>query len=217
MVIALIISVSIAIVFCALFFEERGSTLDYRQEIKDQDGKIRRLEAENLKYSQFERGGKKDLEELDADLICDAVKINGYVPCKDPNSVSFMAQGEKYFITTDRLPYVLLVKQFTINKEEYDIPAMKQAAAETTGGRLFGNVSISDEGDTLSFSIGGIEHQYGHFRDVLVEEIHIVDDLEKAFGEVYQRILKEKEDMERLKANGIPMEDPKPEDRKIVS
>lgn len=222
MVTALIISVSIAIVFIALFFDERGSTLDYRREIKDQDEKIRRLEASAIQASPRNAEislsvDDQDLWDITPDLVSDAVKFNGYVPSKDSDSVSFMVQGRRYFIATDRLPYLILVKQFSVNKEEHDIPAMREAAGEVIRHRILGKVSVSEEGDAISFYVGGIEPKYGHLRDVISEYIRIVSDLQSAFDETYNRILQDKEDMRRLEANGIPMEDPRPEGRKMLS
>ena len=217
MVIALIISVCVAIIFCALFFDERGSTLDYLREIKSQKEKIQSLEEETHRYSQFERGGKKDLEELDADLICDAVKINGYVPEKKKDSVTFMIQGERYSIITERLPFILLLKQFGIDKDEQDVETMRQASQEVTRECMFGKATVSDDGDMLSFYVSGLEHQYCHFRDVLVEEINIVNDLENRFGEIYYRILKERGEQKQPEAGDIRIGEPKPGSVKIVS
>ena len=215
--IALIISVCVAIIFCALFLDERGSTLDYLREIKSQKEKIQSLEEEKYRYSLIERGGKKDLEELDADLICDALKINGYIPEKGRDSVSFMIQGERYSIITERLPFILLLKQFGIDRNEQDVEAMRLAAQEVTRDRMFGKAAVSDDGDMLSFYVPGLEHQYCHFRDVLVEEINIVNDLEHRFGEIYNRILTEREEQKRPEAGDIRVGDAIPSSAKIVS
>lgn len=222
MVTALIISVSVAIIFIALFFDERGSTLDYRREIKDQDEKIRRLEASSLpvapKKAEICRPvDDQDLWDLTPALVADAVKFNGYVPSTEDDRVVFMIQGERYSVATDRLPYMVVMKSYSLDSNEYDMPLMREAAARTGEERLLGKVSIPVEGDRLTFYVTAIEHKYGHFRDVLNEYIKVIADLEAVFGNMYSGLVKQKEERKQLETQGIHIGEPRPGASKVVS
>ena len=108
MVLALILSVTFAIVFCVLFFDDRGTLKELKDEVKSLQGENLNLKQVNERLGSEGKGSRDQLP-LDADLIAEAVKFNGYVPVKGEDSVSFMVQGERYFITTDRLPYTIVV------------------------------------------------------------------------------------------------------------
>ena len=222
MVIALILSVSVAIIFAGLFFDERGTVKEYSDENKSQRAEISRLRD----TAQVTPGealvarptvDDQDLWNLTPDLVADVVKYNGYVPDKKEDAVFFMVQGERYVVPTDRLPYLLVMKRFSIDKEKYDIVLLRQAAATTTDARLIGKVSLSDDGGVLCFFVSAIEPKYGHFRDVFNEYVSIINDLENMFGETYNQMVRDKEDIAKFEANGIPIEAVSNREGKIVS
>ena len=223
MITALIITVTVAIIFIALFIDERGSTHEYREEIKSQKERIRSLEETAytpvVSSSTVTQGrvDDQDLWDLTPDLVADVVKYNGYVPDKKEDAVFFMVQGERYVVPTDRLPYLLVMKRFSIDKEKYDIVLLRQAAAKTTDARLIGKVSVSDDGGVLCFFVSAIEPKYGHFRDVFNEYVSIINDLENMFGETYNQMVNDREEISKLEANGIPIEAVSNREGKIVS
>lgn len=225
MITALIITVTVAIIFIALFLDERGTVKEYRDENKSQRTEITRL-SEVARKASSEPGealvskplvDDQDNWALTPDLVADVVKFNGYVPDKKEDAVFFMVQGERYVVPTDRLPYLLVMKRFSIDKEKYDIVLLRQAAAKTTDARLIGKVSVSDDGGVLCFFVSAIEPKYGHFRDVLNEYVSIINDLETCLGETYNQMLSDKEDISKLEANGIPIEAVGNREGKIVS
>ena len=225
MITVLIITVTVAIIFIALFLDERGTVKEYRDENKSQRTEITRL-SEVARKASSEPGealvskplvDDQDNWALTPDLVADVVKFNGYVPDKKEDAVFFMVQGERYVVPTDRLPYLLVMKRFSIDKEKYDIVLLRQAAAKTTDARLIGKVSVSDDGGVLCFFVSAIEPKYGHFRDVLNEYVSIINDLETCLGETYNQMLSDKEDISKLEANGIPIEAVGNREGKIVS
>lgn len=203
MVLALILSVTFAIVFCVLFFDDRGTLKELKDEVKSLQGENLNLKQVNERLGS-EGKGSRDLLPLDADLIAEAVKFNGYVPVKGEDSVSFMVQGERYFITTDRLPYTIVVKQYGIDQSKYDTGLMRLAADQTTHNRVLGKVVLSEDGDALTFYVGGVECQYGNFRDSLVEMVRIVDGLDNDFGTNYNRLLDERTGKEQAQEQPDP-------------
>ena len=133
MVIALILSVSVAIIFAGLFFDERGTVKEYSDENKSQRAEISRLRD----TAQVTPGealvarppvDDRDIWNLTPDLVADVVKFNGYVPDKKEDAVFFMVQGEHYCVTTDMLPCVAIIKRFNISEDGYDIELIREAA-----------------------------------------------------------------------------------------
>ena len=222
MVIALILSVSVAIIFAGLFFDERGTVKEYSDENKSQRAEISRLRD----TAQVTPGealvarppvDDRDIWNLTPDLVADVVKFNGYVPDKKEDAVFFMVQGEHYCVTTDMLPCVAIIKRFNISEDGYDIELIREAARKTTESRYMGKSGVSEDGKTLIFFTASLEHKYGHFRDVFNDMVSIVNDMENLFGETYNKLLDDMRDMKKLEANGIPVEAMDMREGKIVS
>ena len=225
MITAFIITLTVAIIFIALYLDERGTVKEYRDENKSHRAEITRL-SEVARKASSEPGealvsrppvDDQDNWALTPDLVADVVKFNGYVPDKKEDAVFFMVQGERYVVPTDRLPYLLVMKRFNIDKEKYDIGLLRQATATVTDAKLIGKVSLSDDGWILCFFVSAIETKYGHFRDVFNEYVSIINDLETCLGETYNQMLSDKEDISKLEANGIPIEAVGNREGKIVS
>ena len=49
------------------------------------------------------------------------------------------------------------------------------------------------------------------------DSVSVVNDIENLFGETYNQMLRDKEDMAKLEANGIPVESAGKREGKIVS
>ena len=222
MEIALIVSITVAIVFAALFFDEGGMVKEYTDENKSQRAEISRLRD----TAQVTPGealvarppvDDQDLWNLTPDLVADVVKFNGYVPDKKEDAVFFMVQGEHYCVTTDMLPCVAIMKRFDISEGDYDIALMREAARKTTESRFMGKSCVSEDRKTLIFFTASLEPKYGHFRDVFNDMVSIVNDIENLFGETYNKLLNDKGDMKKQEANGIPLEAMDMREGKIVS
>ena len=222
---ALIITVTVAIIFIALFLDERGTVKEYRDENKSQRTEITRL-SEVARKASSEHGetlvprppvDDQDNWALTPDLVADVVKYNGYVPDKQEEAVFFMVQGDRYYVPTDMLPCVAIMKRYNISEGNYDIALMREAARKTTESRFMGKAGVSEDGKTLIFFTASIEPKYGHFRDVFNDSVSVVNDIENLFGETYNQMLRDKEDLSKLEANGIPIEAVGNREGKIVS
>jgi len=225
MITALIITVTVAILFIALYLDERGTVKEYRDENKSQRTEITRL-SEVARKASSEPGealvSRPSVDDQDnwaliPDLVADVVKYNGYVPDKEDNAVYFMVQGERYCVPTDMLPAVAIMKRFDISEGNYDIALMREAARKATESRFMGKCGLSDDGKLLTFFTASVEPKYGHFRDVFNDMVSVVNDIENLFGETYNQLLRDKEDMAKLEANGIPIEAVSNREGKIVS
>ncbi len=222
MEIALIVSITVAIVFAALFFDERGTVKEYTDENKSQRAEISRLkdtaqETPGEALMSMPPVDDQDLWDLTPDLVADVVRYNGYVPDKKEDAVFFMVQGERYFVPTDMLPCVAIMKRFDISEGDYDIALMQEAARKTTESRFMGKSCVSEDRKTLIFFTASLEPKYGHFRDVFNDMVSVVNDMENLLGETYNKLLNDKGDMKKLEANGIPLEAMDMREGKIVS
>ncbi len=207
MIATLILAISAAIIFGALFFDERGIIKKY---LEDSD-------KESPKEVLAPSVDDQDLRDLTPDLVADVVRFNGYIPDKKEDAVFFMVQGERYFVPTDMLPCVAIMKRFDISEGDYDIALMREAARKTTESRFMGKSCVSEDRKTLIFFTASLEPKYGHFRDVFNDMVSVVNDMENLFGETYNKLLNDKGDMKKLEANGIPLEAMDMREGKIVS
>ena len=207
MIVALILAISAAIIFGALFFDERGIVKKYFEDsVKESPKDVSAPSVDD-----------QDLRELTPDLVVEAVKFNGYVPDKNEDSVFFMVQGEKFLVTTDNLPFLSVTKVYGIDKDQTDIELMRKAAFESTFEKMLGKAFLSDDGNTLYFNVSAIEPQYGRFRNMLGRYVAIVSELEARFSDTYNKLLNDKRDLEKLESNGIEIPQPAGREGKIVS
>lgn len=225
MTLALILSISVAIIFTALFLDERGTVKEYRDESKSQRAEIIRL-RDSAQVTPVESGqavvskpsvDDQDLWDLTPDLVADVVKFNGYVPDKEDNAVYFMVQGDRYCVPTDMLPYVAIMKRYELSEGEYDIALMREAARKTTESRWLGKCGLSDDGKLLTFFIASIEPKYGHFRDEFGDYMAIVNQMEHLFDTNYNQMLRDKEDLAKLEANGIEIDNSGKREGQVLS
>ncbi len=207
MIATLILAISAAIIFGALFFDERGIIKKYLEDSAKESPK--EVPAPSV--------DDQDLRDLTPDLVADVVRFNGYIPDKKEDAVFFMVQGDRYCVSTDMLPCVAIMKRFVISEEGYDIAMMREAARNATESRFMGKCGVSPDGKLLTFFTASLEPKYGHFRDVFNDMVSVVNDMENLFGETYRQMVRDKEDMAKLEANGIPVEVPGNREGKIVS
>lgn len=208
MEIALIVSITVAIVFAALFFDERGIIKKYFEDS---------AAVEPARAVPTPSVDDLDLRELNPDLVAEAIKYNGYVPEMGEDCVSFMVQGERCIVTTDRLPFLTVIRHYSLDPEDCDNELLRDAASKATCGLLMGKCWISDDNKVLTFSTTGIEPKYGHFRDALVKYLGVLSDVERLLGETYNKLMDDKRDLEKLEANGIEIPQPSGREGKIVS
>ena len=127
-------------------------------------------------------------KELTQELVCEAVRFNGYVPTPDDGFVMFMVGGEKYFIQTERIPYLLIDKSYAIQKADYDMVLFRRATSEVTSQIIMGKVIISDDGSSLRFNLDSFENSYEHLRDAFPTYIGIINETQQRFGKRYDEL-----------------------------
>lgn len=225
MVIALIISITVAVIFISLFIDERSSTAGYRNEIKEQKKTIEHLYAErgadggNGVVISRPRSSVDDQEqrELTPELVEDALKYNGYVPAAEDMFVVFMIQGERYFVRTDRLPYFMIEKPYSLDKDKYDIVLLREAASRITDSIFIGKIFLSEDGENLRFQADAYEPTYGHLRDSIGCYLGVIHEMQKQLHDVYEDMLKRKENQKEFESLGFRTGQEVTGDSKILS
>ena len=207
MITAFVTSTIVAIIFICLFIEEHHSMKEYLKENKEQRKVDLPAADEN----------SQDLWEITPQLISDAVKFAGYVPLVSDNFVEFRIQGEKYFIRTERLPYLTVDKGYVVDPEDFDIELMRQAAAIVTRDIFIGKITLSDDGTVLRFQADAFEPSYGHFRDSIQNYLSIIVDTQERFREVYDDLREKKEKLDNPTMPGLLQDAGRTEENKIMS
>lgn len=145
-------------------------------------------------------------EKLTPDLIAEAVRVNGCVPETRERHVFFMAQGERYKVRTDRLPYLTVIKSYKLKTEDYDMDLFRAAAEKVTNNMFLMRLVVDEKDSFFSFEIDAYEQFYGHFKDSLPTYLNGIEEAKRSHLKLYRKLLDDKKEMERLqeKAGVLP-------------
>lgn len=156
------------------------------------------LQEENKEYKKREdRIAYQIIEdgELNVESIMRAVRYNGYVPDYDGEWITFMVQGERYFIGPEDLPVIAVMKWFRFDRNIVDMDLMHKAAVQVTNDMIMIKVDIrEDEENILEFHIISIEQKYGHFKDCLTRYVDIIGDAQSKFMQIYNEMVAQREE-----------------------
>jgi hypothetical protein len=117
-----------------------------------------------------------EVQPLTVDNIADAIRMEGYFPEKEGNLVSFKAQGEGYYVDTDRLPMFFLVKWYNVNPTAWDMDILRAAAHKMSDDLVMVKAGVSEDDKTINFFIAAQDRNYESFRANLVYYLHILMD-----------------------------------------
>ena len=200
----------VAIIFIALYVKKSQDCM-----LLEKDNKW--LKEQRNRSTEPVSAENADKRPLDEDALMEALRYNGYVPTKEDGYVQFMIQGERYFSRTDKLPFFMLDKPYAINKENYDMALLEAAATRVTESIFIGKTVIEDGGETLRFMADAYEPTYGHLRDSIGNYLHIINEMQNRFHEVYEDMLKKRENQKELGSYGFSIGQDKSEHNKVVS
>lgn len=222
MQIALVISIAAAVLFLILYVDRRDSIKVYKEHIEDQQKVIDHISAERDRLSQAKgitpSTDDQSLREITPELVCEALRFNGYAPTLEDGYIMFMIQGERYFIReTNRLPYFMLDKPYTLDPKDYDMPLFLEAAKRTTDCILMGKVIITKDQQTLDFQVDSFEPEYGHLRDSIGCYLGIISDMQRRLHEQYEELQKQKNDQETLSSMTLQQNGIQTGEKKLMS
>lgn len=170
-----------------------------------QDRKNTNLTVENglLKgrmESMQERIAEKDAvapkERLTANGIEEAIRHAGYVPDRSENWIRFMVSGEPFYVETDRLPSVFVLRQFGVDSKEWEMDLLKQAAHLMSDELIMVKATFDEDKDGigLRFFVAALDANNASFQENLTKYINIIDDGRRKMNEIYEGLVQEKRD-----------------------
>lgn len=133
---------------------------------------------------------------LTPELARDAIKYNGFTPLGDDhNWVSFICQGEKYFLSTDSNTFTMMCKVYTISNNT-DVELLIRAAKCFNKEFRIGGVEITDE--IIRFYVLSIECTYEHLCISLMELVRFIEYLSNEFAKMQTEIMEEESKTNQL-------------------
>lgn len=133
-----------------------------------------------------------EVQPLTVDKIAEAIRMEGYFPEKEGNLVSFKAQGEGYYVDTDRLPMFFLVKWYNVDPTAWDMDILRAAAHKMSDDLVMVKAGVSEDDKTLNFFIAAQDRNYESFRANLVYYLHILNDGQQKLAQEYNLMVEEK-------------------------
>lgn len=126
---------------------------------------------------------------LTPELARDAIKYNGFTPLgDDPNWISFICHGEKYYLSTDSNTFTMMCKVYTISNDT-DVELLKRTAECLNKEFRIGGVEIADE--LIRFYVINIECTYEHLCISLMELVRFIEYFSEEFAKKQTEIMEE--------------------------
>ena len=125
-----------------------------------------------------------------------AVRFSGYVPEKSEHWVRFLAAGDPYYIETDRLPTIFVLRQYSITPQELEMDLFRHAAHLMSDELIMVKATFyeDEKGTSLKFFVAALDANNASFQDNLTKYINIIEDGRREMHEAYEKLVKEKRD-----------------------
>lgn len=141
---------------------------------------------------------------LTPEQIAEAIRREGYIPEIDTDLVRFKIQGENYFVQTDRLPLLFLIKGYNLDPADWDIDLLREAAHLMSDDLAMVKASVGDDGTTISYFVAARDRNYESFRQNLSSYLNIMEEGQRKLDEEYHRMEDEKEEAARADQPILP-------------
>lgn len=185
----------IALIFILLYMKENEKC----EALKYDNEKLKK-DATQASVVKAASAGEYVSRRLDRDLIMEAIRFNGFVPegDADENWIFFKKQGDTYGIVTERLPMFTIMRHYDLDKNEWDMELLHQAAHKVADDIIMVKVLITGEDeDGISFELTSFEDDYGHLKDFLCRYLSIID-------ESYARLFDAYNELEKRRSETLP-------------
>ena len=183
----------IAIVFILLYMKENEKCED----LKYENDKLKKnaVQASTVSAASVDDQGSR---RLDRELIMEAIRYNGFVPevDTDENWVFFKKLGLTYGIVTERLPMFIIMRHYDLDKNEWNMELLHQAAHKVSDDIIMAKVLLTGEDeDGISFQLTSFEDDYDHLKDFLCQYLSIIDESYARLFDIYNELENKKSDM----------------------
>lgn len=137
-----------------------------------------------------------DSRRLDKEMIMEAIRYNGFVPEAEDNWIFFKKQGDTYRIVTERLPTSIIMRHYDLDKKEWNMELLRQAAHKVSDEIIMAKVLLTGEDeDGISFQITSFEDNYDHLKDFLYQYLSIIDESYARLFDTYNELENQKSEM----------------------
>lgn len=175
-----------AIIFILLYMKENEKCED----LKYENDKLKKnaVQASTVSAASVDDQGSR---RLDRELIMEAIRYNGFVPevDTDENWIFFKKLGLTYGIVTERLPMFIIMRHYDLDKKEWNMELLRQAAHKVSDDIIMAKVLITgEEEDGISFQIISFENDYDHLKDFLCRYLSIIDESYARLFDTYNEL-----------------------------
>lgn len=183
----------IAIVFILLYMKENEKCED----LKYENDKLKKnaVQASTVSAASVDDQGSR---RLDRELIMEAIRYNGFVPevDTDENWIFFKKLGLTYGIVTERLPMFIIMRHYDLDKKEWNMELLRQAAHKVSDEIIMAKVLLTGEDENgISFQITSFEDNYEHLKDFLCQYLSIIDESYARLFDTYNELENKKSEM----------------------
>lgn len=183
----------IAIVFILLYMKENEKCED----LKYENDKLKKnaVQASTVSAASVDDQGSR---RLDRELIMEAIRYNGFVPevDTDENWIFFKKLGLTYGIVTERLPMFIIMRHYDLDKKEWNMELLRQAAHKVSDEIIMAKVLLTGEDENgISFQITSFEDNYDHLKDFLCQYLSIIDESYARLFDIYNELENKKSEM----------------------
>lgn len=183
----------IAIVFILLYMKEN----EKYETLKYENDKLKKnaVQASTVSAASVD---DQDSRRLDRELIMEAIRYNGFVPevDTDENWVFFKKLGLTYGIVTERLSMFIIMRHYDLDKNEWNMELLHQAAHKVSDDIIMAKVLLTGEDeDGISFQLTSFEDDYDHLKDFLCQYLSIIDESYARLFDIYNELENKKSEM----------------------
>ena len=181
----------IAIVFILLYMKENEKCED----LKYENDKLKKnaVQASTVSAASVDDQGSR---RLDRELIMETIRYNGFVPEAEDNWIFFKKQGDTYGIVTERLPMFIIMRHYDLDKKEWNMELLRQAAHKVSDEIIMAKVLLTGEDENgISFQITSFEDNYEHLKDFLCQYLSIIDESYARLFDTYNELENKKSEM----------------------
>lgn len=167
------------------------------EDLKYENDKLKKnaVQASTVSAASVDDQGSR---RLDRELIMEAIRYNGFVPevDTDENWIFFKKLGLTYGIVTERLPMFIIMRHYDLDKNEWNMELLHQAAHKVSDDIIMAKVLLTGEDeDGISFQLTSFEDDYDHLKDFLCQYLSIIDESYARLFDIYNELENKKSDM----------------------
>lgn len=167
------------------------------EDLKYENDKLKKnaVQASTVSAASVDDQGSR---RLDRELIMEAIRYNGFVPevDTDENWIFFKKLGLTYGIVTERLPMFIIMRHYDLDKNEWNMELLRQAAHKVSDEIIMAKVLLTGEDENgISFQITSFEDNYEHLKDFLCQYLSIIDESYARLFDIYNELENKKSEM----------------------